>query len=196
MNKLLLTAAVTGLLFLPCKLIAQNEALRQQIQQLVKPVKGIVGVAILNIENNDTLSVNGNARLVMQSVMKFPIALTVLHQVDTGKLSLNEMVHFTRRDLSKTNTVMRQKFPEGKGDLSIRDLLSLMVSESDNDACDILLKKIGGPNTVQSYLLRLGLKGISVRTTEADMAMGWEMQYLNWCKPREMASLLAQFYAG
>ena len=47
-----------------------------------------------------------------------------------------------------------------------------MVSESDNDACDILLKKIGGPNMVQAYMLRLGIRGITVRTTEADMAMG------------------------
>ena len=196
MNKLIIYAAVTCLFFCPARLFAQNEALRQQIQEIIKPAKGIVGVALLNIESNDTLNINGNARLVMQSVMKFPIALNVLHLVDTGKLSLSQIVHFTRRDLSKTNTTMRQKYPDGKGDISIRELLSLMISESDNDACDILLKRIGGPNIVQAYMLRLGLRGITVRTTEADMAMAWEMQYLNWCKPKEMAVLLEQFYQG
>ncbi len=194
MNKFVISAFLVCLFFSPFKLFAQNEALRQQIQEIVKPAKGIVGVALLNIETNDTLSVNGNAQLVMQSVMKFPIALTVLHLVDTGKLSLSEIIHFTRRDLSKTNTTIRQKYPEGKGDISIQELLSLMVSQSDNDACDILLKKIGGPKTVQSYMLRIGLKGIAVRTTEADMASSSDMQYLNWCKPREMAILLGQFY--
>ena len=51
----------------------QDSLLRQQIAQIAKPVKGIVGVSLLNIENRDTLSYNGNARLVLHSVMKFPI---------------------------------------------------------------------------------------------------------------------------
>ena len=117
MNKLIIYTAIVCLFLCPFRLFAQNDGLRQQIQGIIKPAKGIVGVALLNIESNDTLNINGNANLVMQSVMKFPIALTVLHMADTGKLSLNEIVHFTRRDLSKTNTTIRQKYPDGKGDI-------------------------------------------------------------------------------
>jgi beta-lactamase class A len=69
-----------------------------------------------------------------------------------------------------------------------------MVSLSDNDACDILLKVIDGPKTVQDYMLRLGIRGIAVRATEADMASSWELQYTNWCKPKEATLLLDKFY--
>jgi beta-lactamase class A len=49
---------------------------------------------------------------------------------------------------------------------------------------------------VQAYLLQLRLKGIAVRTSEADMAAAWELQFANWCRPVEMTALLDMFYNG
>jgi beta-lactamase class A len=176
--------------------MGQQSTLRQQIKDLSKPLKGIVGVSVLGVESRDTLSVNGDARLVMHSVMKVPIALTVLHWVDSGKLTLDKTIHIKKKDLPKNYSPLRDKYPEGNVDVSIRDLLSYMVSLSDNDACDILLKEIGSPKTVQDYMLHLGIRGIAVRATEADMASSWELQYTNWCKPTEMTVLLDRFYKG
>ncbi len=119
----------------------------KQIEQIAKPVKGIVGVSIKNIETGDTLSYNGKARLVLHSVMKFPIALTVLHWVDTGKLRLDQLIHVTKRELVKdTHSPLRDKYPKG-GDFPVSELVGYMVSQSDNNACDNLLKLIGGPKT-------------------------------------------------
>jgi beta-lactamase class A len=174
----------------------KDSVLRKQIEKIAKPVKGIVGVSIRNIETGDTLSYNGKARLVLHSVMKFPIALTVLHWVDTGKLQLNQLIHIPKRDMVKdTWSPLRDKYPKG-GDFPVSELLSYMVSQSDNNACDNLLKTIGGPATVQAYLLQTGIRGIAVRTSEADMASSWELQYTNWCKPVEMTELLNMFYGG
>jgi beta-lactamase class A len=190
---------VVGLLFIflipVCVLAQQDSVLRRQIEQIAKPVKGIVGVSILGLESGDTLTYNGNARLVLHSVMKFPIALTVLHLVDTGKLSLDQLIHFSSRDMTKNiYSPLRDKYPEGNVDISISELLSYMVSLSDNVACDRLLKEIGGPQVVQQYLLRLGVKGIAIRASEGEMASAWEIQYTNWCKPTEMTLLLDMFY--
>jgi beta-lactamase class A len=176
--------------------MAQQSVLRQQIKDIIKPAKGIVGVSVLGLESRDTLSVNGDARLVMHSVMKLPIALTVLHWVDSGKLTLNQMIHIKKKDLPKTYSPLRDKYPNGNVDVSVSDLLSYMVSLSDNDACDILLKAIDGPKTVQDYMLRLGVRGIAIRASEADMASSWELQYTNWCKPKEAVILLDKFYKG
>ena len=194
------TYSLTGLFifFLSLNIAcAQQNPLSGQIAQIIKPAKGIVGVAILNLESRDTLTYNGNARLVMQSVMKFPIAITVLHQVDSGKFSLDQIVHVSKRDLPKIySSALRDKYPNGNVDVSIGDLLSYMVSLSDNAACDILLKKIGGTQAVQEYILRVGVKGIAVNASEADQAASWEVQYTNWCKPESMVKLLDLFYKG
>lgn len=173
-----------------------DSALRAKIAKIAKPVKGIVGVSIKNIETGDTVSYNGKARLVMHSVMKFPIALTVLHWVDTGKLALNQTIHVRKHELRKdTWSPLRDKYPDG-GEFTISTLLSYMVSQSDNNACDILLKTLDGPATVQAYMLQIGVRGIAVRTSEFDMASDWNLQYMNWCKPNEMSLLLDKFYNG
>ncbi len=183
------------ILLTPFFVKAQN-TLREQIATISKSSKGIVGVSIMGLESRDTLSVSGDARLVMHSVMKFPIALTVLHWVDSGKLTLDKKIHIKKKDLPKTYSPLRDKYPDGNVDVSIADLLSYMVSLSDNDACDILLKVIDGPKTVQDYMLHLGIRGIAVRASEADMASSWELQYTNWCKPKEATILLDKFYKG
>lgn len=197
MKKYILTVTLTLIFLAPLCVNAQQNALRQQIKDIIKPVKGIVGVSLLGLESRDTLSVNGDARLVLHSVMKFPIALTVLHWVDSGKFKLDQTIHFKKRDMApKTHSPLRDKFPNGDVDVTIADLLGYMVSQSDNIACDALLKKMDGPKAVQDYMLRLGIRGIAVRATEADMASSWELQYTNWCKPVEMTILIDKFYKG
>jgi beta-lactamase class A len=175
---------------------AQHQELRAQIAQISKQAKGIVGVSVLGLEDRDTLNYNGNARLVMESVIKLPIAMAVLHLVDSGVLSLNQTIHIKKRDLPKTYSPLRDKYPKGDVDVSVSDLLSYMVSLSDNNACDILLDKLGGPEQIEDYLHMIKIRGINIEASEADMAKAWEVQYTDWCKPVDMIKLIDAFYNG
>ena len=63
--------------------------------------------------------------MVLHSVMKFPIALTVLHLVDSGVMRLDQQIHITKRDLPKnTNSPLRDKYPKGDVDVPVSELLS------------------------------------------------------------------------
>jgi beta-lactamase class A len=185
----------TGLLLVAVLIARAQNPLRAQIHQIAQQAKGIVGVAVLGLEDRDTVTYNGNARMVMHSVMKFPIAIAVLNQVDLGKLKLDEKIRIKKKDLPKTYSPIRDKYPDGT-EMSVGELLSYMVSLSDNNACDILLKKLGGTKAVTSYLQVLGIKKIAVNASEAEMAAAWEVQYTNWCQPFEMVKLLDLFYQG
>ncbi|MGZ3814852.1 MAG: class A beta-lactamase, partial [Mucilaginibacter sp.] len=90
---------------------------------------------------------------------------------------------------------LRDKYPDGT-EIALSDLLSYMVSLSDNNACDFLLKKLGGPETVENYIRSLGINGINIVASEGDMAKAWEVQYTNWCKPADVVHLLDIFYEG
>jgi beta-lactamase class A len=195
MKKLLLSIFLPVIFLFPRYTKAQD-SLRSQIEQIAGQAKGIVGVSVLGIENRDTLNYNGNARLVMQSVMKFPIALAVLHLVDKGKYQLDEQMKVSKRDMyTGTWSPMRDKYPDG-AELTLAQLLAYMVSQSDNNACDFLLKKLGGVEKVQKYLYSLDIKGINIAASELDMRKGWEVQYTDWCKPVEVVRLLDLFYQG
>ncbi len=195
--KMLLKNAFILIIIIPLVNTAfAQDALRAKITELAKPAKGIVGVSVLSLEDRDTLNYNGNARLVLQSVMKLPIAMAVLHLVDSGIFTLDKTIHIKKRDLPKTYSPLRDKYPNGNVDVPLSELLSDMVSLSDNDACDILLKQIGGPDQVMYYLHKIGIRGINIEASEADMAKAWEVQYTNWCKPVDMVKLLDAFYNG
>ena len=68
------------------------DSLRQRIDQVLADKSATVGVAISAINPNDTISINGDKPLPMQSVFKYHLALAVLHQVDQGKFRLNENI--------------------------------------------------------------------------------------------------------
>ncbi len=179
--------------YLPTSLLhaQQADSLRNVIATIAQDAKGTVGVCMMNIETRDTVSYNGRLHLPMQSVMKFPIAITVLHDIDEGQFTIDQKIHVSKDDLKPdTYSPLRDKFPEGNIEISIAELLSYMVSLSDNNACDILLKEIGGPAHVENYMHSFGVKQIAVKASEYQMAQGWDVQFTNWTMPFEMVRLL------
>ena len=176
---------------------AQDTGLLNQVKSIAAESKGIVGVSILGIESRDTLNYNANSHLVMHSVFKFPIAMAVLHLVDNDKFQLDQKMKLRKGDMlpAKMYSPLRDKYPDG-AEIALSDLLSYMVSLSDNTACDFLLKKIGGPRAVDDYIKSLGVKGIAIKASESDMASAWEVQYTNWGKAADLVRLLDIFYSG
>ena len=189
MKRMLIIAAfVSGT---TTQLWSQQQPLRQQITQIIADKKATIGVAILNVQSGDTLSINGQTHLPMQSVFKLHLALAVLDQVEKGKMSLDQKVFVSKSDM-KTDlySPLRDKYPEGDLDVSLRDLLRYSVSESDNVACDLLFGLVGGPQKVQQYLRKIGIREVSVANIEAQIQKDWETQFANWTTPQAMLQLL------
>lgn len=169
---------------------AQTNNFRDKIIAIAKEGKGTVGVSILNLDTRDTLSYNGHVHLPMQSVMKFSIAITVLHEIDQGHFKLDQLIHIDKSDYYDTYSPLRDKHPGGNFDISIRELLSYMVSLSDNVACDVLLKALGGIDKVDTYIHNIGVQNIAFKASEFQMAQAWEVQYTNWAEVTGLTQLL------
>lgn len=191
-RKKIVITSITSILLLafPSTNYAQKDDLKTNIEKIVKSSKSDIGIAIESMEDKYTYSFNGTKHFPMESVYKFPIAMAVLNQVDTGKLSLSQKIHITKAQMHKTHSPIRDKYPNGNVDLTIADLLKNMVSFSDNNACDILLNVVGGPEKVESYIHSLGVKGIAIKTSEYEMSKTWNGQFENWSEPNDMLQLL------
>lgn len=153
-----------------------------------------LGVALRVLETNDTLSYHNRQRYPMLSVFKLAIALHVLHEVDRGRLQLAQPVLLTPADLPKTYSPLRDKYPAGNVHVSVLDLLTYMITLSDNNACDKLLQLVGGPRRVTAYVHRLGIRPFAVAVSEAQMGAQWASQYRNWSYPSAQLDLLSQVY--
>ncbi len=190
---------ITTIFILICGYVgqAQNENLELRIKKYLENKRAKVGLALLHIENGDTLTIGEQNQYPMQSVYKFHLALTILKKVDQGKFTPNQKIGVSKSDLlPKTWSPMREKYPEGNADLSLREILEFTVSKSDNNGCDLLFKLIGGPKIVDTHMRDLGLKKINIAFTEDEMHRSFAAQYSNWTSPYTTVTLLKSFYDG
>ncbi len=174
---------------------AQTGSLKQKLEQIISTKKADIGVSIYGLTSKDTLNINGDKHFPMQSVFKFHIALAVLHQVDNGKLSLDQKIYIKKSDLpAGTWSPLQKKFPNGNVKLPLKEILSYTVSHSDNNGCDILLKLIGGTAAVNNYVHSIGIKDVSIQANEEEMRKAWDVQFTNWSTPGSAVQLLRKFY--
>ena len=74
--------------------------------------------------------------------------------------------------------------------MTLEELLRLAVSQSDNVAADILLRTIGGPNTVTDYAASLGIAGFHLEDGEHALHLDQHAQYRKWFTARSAVQLL------
>lgn len=168
----------------------QHKQLRLKISKLAESSSGNLGVFIKIPETGDTLSFHNQQHYVMQSVFKFPIAIAVLKQVDLGKLRLDQKIFVRDSDLRKTVSALYDKYPGGNVYISVREMLEDMITQSDNNACDLMLKSLHNALSVERFIHTLGIKDFRMRVNEAEMAEQWNKQYQNWATPSALVSLL------
>ena len=172
------------------------ESLRQDVNRVLKDKSATVGVSIKGINPQDTLSINGNKRLPMQSVFKYHLALAVLHQVDRGKFALDQRIAIDKKLVELYKHLwspLRKKYPDG-GKVTLEEILRYTVALSDNVGCDLLFKLVGGTEVVQSYLNKIGIKDLAIVDTEIVMQAEWKRQYNNWTTANAATQSLQLFF--
>lgn len=195
MNRLLQLTVLLLLLVTSCKTQSdKTDLLRNKIEQILSNKNAIVGVSIIGNNGKDTLSINGDKQFPMQSVFKFHIALAVLSEIDKGTLSLDQIIKIDKDELWKGFwSPLRDENPNG-GNFTIEKLIQYTVSHSDNTACDVLIRLIGTPKTVEEYIKKSGIEDIKITFNEKEIQEKWENMFQNWTTPNAANETLKIFY--
>ena len=171
-----------------------SQNLKKKILQITKDKNATVAVSVLDFGNDKTVHINGNKKLPMLSVFKFHIGLAVLNEVDQGKLNLDQKILIKKSDLlENTWSPIRERFPEGDIEMPLGLLIKYTVAESDNNGCDILLRLIGGTETVQKFINSKGIRNFTIKVNEEQMHQGFEFMYLNTTTTNSANQLLKDF---
>lgn len=136
--------------------------LAREIVALERDSKGRLGVALLDLKDRAVWSHRGSEHFPLQSVFKLPLAVAVLQAVEAGKFTLDQPIAVTRRDLSLYHSPLAARFKGERQEVKLRELVRLAATESDNTAADLLMRLIGGPQTITAMLKAGGVAGISV----------------------------------
>ena len=151
-------------------------SVEQQLQSLMADKTADVGVAALDLNTGESLSIKGDTPFPMASTVKVAIAALYLSQVDHGQKTLDDTI---------------------RGE-SVRSLMGKMLIYSDNRAADVLFKDVGGPHAVHRWLVDNGIQGVRVDRTIAQLLADkrdlWDTR--DSSTPKAMVDLLRRIYKG
>lgn len=122
-------------------------SLEQQLNALVADKSADVGIAAVDLNTGETVSIKGDTPFPMASTVKVAIAALYLSQVDHGQKTLDDTI----------------------SGVPVRRLMARMIINSDNRAADTLLKDVGGPHALHTWLHQNGVTGVRVDRTIAEL---------------------------
>lgn len=149
------------------------QVLEREIARLAKVSGGVVGVTAIHLETGKRVSMNGGERFPMASTFKIPIAVQLLTRIDKGEVKLDQMIDIKQSDLHPGSGTLADLFNKGGLALSVRNLMELMLLISDNSATDVLLRTAGGGEAVTARMRALGIEGINVNRSTAQLIAEW-----------------------
>jgi beta-lactamase class A len=128
----------------------------------------VIGVAAVDLDSGARVSVRTTERFPMASVYKIPIALEVLHRVDTGTLQLDRVITISPKEFAPGFSPLRDRAKGQPIVMTVGELLDQMVRVSDNTASDALLRLVS-PMAVNRRLAELAIGGIRVDRSEREL---------------------------
>lgn len=153
-----------------------------------------IGVAVI-INGMDTVSVNGKRDFPMLSVYKFPQAIAVADYCSRHNILLTDSIRISASEMKPdTWSPMREKYGRKDMALPLSEILAYSVQQSDNNACDVLFRLIGGPQVADSLMKKLGYDEIHILNTEDEMHADPYLCYANRATPLQMAALFDRLY--
>ena len=151
-------------------------SLEQQLEVLLARKSSDVGIAALDLRTGEMVSIKGDEPFPMASTVKIAVAAIYLAQVEHGYRSLDDKI-------------------SGQ---SARRLMERMIIRSDNGATDLLLRDVGGPKALQTWIEDNRLSNIRVDRNIAQLLRAkrdlWDVR--DSSTPKAMVELLRRIDSG
>jgi beta-lactamase class A len=118
------------------------------------PPSGTEGLYIHNLTTGAEASVNADRVFAAASLYKLPIMVETIRQIQMGRISPDQLLVVGRANVVPGSGVLQGRVGDS---LSVRELLRLMIGESDNIAA-MMLADLVGLNNVNQTSVGLGLQ--------------------------------------
>ncbi len=128
--------------------------LQESILAITEQTGGTWGVVIEDLQSHERFTLNPDERFYAASIIKLPIMTAVFAQVYSGKLSFEQTIPLRQEDLVGGDGVLKHMsvgLP-----LTVHDLVTLMIIQSDNTATNVLIDLVGTEN-IREMMRKTGM---------------------------------------
>jgi beta-lactamase class A len=175
---------------------ASGADLQKKIAAMAAAYDGDVALYAKNLTTGEAVSVDADRPVQTASVIKLALMLQAFEQIHSGKLELSQPLVLTKENQVGGSGILAQLDPGLK--LTLKDVITLMVTLSDNTATNMLIDAVGLRPT-NEMVARMGLKNTyfykKVFLAPSEPMPADQKQFgLGKTTPQEMAKLVESIY--
>lgn len=150
-----------------------SNALESRLREVRDEVDGRLAVYVENVRTGERVAIDADSSYETFSVIKVPLMATVLERVRQGQLSLSDRITLTA-DQRRIPSGVLYALDAGLAP-TVKDLLTLMIIISDNEATDALGDLVGR-DEVTRFMSSLGLSNTMLRFSDLEWDRLWLAQ--------------------
>jgi beta-lactamase class A len=149
--------------------VSNPRHLEQALTAIAERCGGRLGIAAVHVQSGRAVSVSGTQPLPLYSVVKLPLAVMVLKDVESAKIQLEQKVLVRREDVAPGSPGNAERWEKAPMNVTVRELLEFALVDSDNTSADKLFDLIGGPAALERRMHELGFGSFKVSTSMKQM---------------------------
>lgn len=115
--------------------------LKQQLQAYLSDVSGCVCVAFRDLTTDESFSIRGEQSVPSASTIKLVIMAELFSRVHAGSMRLDDTITITEQMRTGGDGILKELEPGHA--FTLKEILTLMIIVSDNEATNILINLLG-----------------------------------------------------
>jgi len=151
-------AVAPALAFQQPQQVSPLDRLKTNIERITRSVNAKWGIYLKCVETGEEIAISADETMDTMSVIKIPLMAEVFRQIEAGKFALTDKIAVKESDKRPGTGVIRSL--DAGVNLTVKDLITLMIIVSDNTATDMLFEKVGGVEPVNKLMQSYGLNTI------------------------------------
>lgn len=145
-----------------------------EIKKYEKQLDATIGVSAIFLKNNKTINYNENLLFPMASTRKLPIAAKFLLMCESKQVDINECIKLKDSDWRPGSGILHERLVFGHMPLALKDILQLMLEESDNVATDIITIKVNGAHSVTDWLKKMDIQNLILDRNSLELKANYD----------------------
>jgi beta-lactamase class A len=132
-----------------------DAGLQSQLEAMARQHHGKLALYATSLDTGQSVAVDADVPVVAASVIKLTLLVEAMEQVKAGRLRLSDRVTMGKRDIVPGAGILQ--FFDAPLTLTFKDVLTVMLIESDNTATNLAIDQVG-LKAVNERSAALGLK--------------------------------------
>jgi len=167
-----------------------SNQVRFMIENAYSPIMGTFSAYVSRIGNENEVVVNEQPQRAASTIKLF-IMLTAYSKANANELDLDR-VHRLYEDEKVGGTGIVRDMPGGS-ELTIRELVRLMIVESDNTAANIMIDELGGFESINQMISKMGCYNTALNRKMMDTE-ALESGIDNYTSAKDLGVIMKKLY--